>query len=217
MPGTLVVDMDGTLIDSNYQHALAWYRAFRDSDIVLPVWQLHRHIGMGGDQLVAAVAGDEVEQRLGDALRQAHQQHYAPMQDEVAALDGATELLVAARDAGARVVLASSGKADEVRSALELLGGEDLVDAWTSSDDAAATKPSPDVVQSALAKVDADPASAVMVGDSTWDAVAAGRAGVRAVALWTGGFSAAELTDAGADRVYRSLPELTGDVPSLVG
>lgn len=207
-----LVDVDGTLVDSNYQHALAWYRAFRRVDLVLPLWRIHRHIGMGGDQLVPALAGDEVERRHGDALRDAWSEEFEPMLAEVAAVAGARELLAALRKDGTRVVLASSGKPAHVDAFLDLVDGRDVAEAWTTSEDVERTKPEPDLLAVALEKIGApgDGAGDVLViGDSTWDCEAAGRLGARSLAVRTGGFSRSELLDAGAAAVYDTLPELT--------
>ncbi|GGC90654.1 phosphoglycolate phosphatase [Tersicoccus solisilvae] len=206
MADTAIFDVDGTLVDTNYQHALAWYQAFRRFDITLPVWRLHRAIGMGGDQLVPHVAGDDVEQRLGEDLRQAWEEEFDGMIDSVAPFEGARELLAEVKDRGFRLVLASSGKAKHVDRFLDLVGGKDIADAWTTSEDAEASKPAPDLVQVALEKVEGK--DAVMIGDSTWDAVAAGRAGIPTIAVRTGGFSAEELTEAGAIAVVESLTDL---------
>lgn len=207
-----LVDVDGTLVDSNYQHALAWYRAFRRVDLVLPLWRIHRHIGMGGDQLVPALAGDEVERRHGDALRDAWSEEFEPMLAEVAAVEGARELLTALRKDGTRVVLASSGKPAHVDAFLDLVDGRDVAEAWTTSEDVERTKPEPDLLAVALEKIGAsgDGAGDVLViGDSMWDCEAAGRLGARSLAVRTGGFSRSELLDAGAVEVYDTLPELT--------
>lgn len=207
-----LVDVDGTLVDSNYQHALAWYRAFRRVDLVLPLWRIHRHIGMGGDQLVPALAGDEVERRHGDALRDAWSEEFEPMLAEVAAVEGARELLAALRKDGTRVALASSGKPAHVDAFLDLVDGRDVAEAWTTSEDVERTKPEPDLLAVALEKIGArgDGAGDVLViGDSTWDCEAAGRLGARSLAVRTGGFSRSELLDAGAAEVYDTLPELT--------
>ncbi|OMH23601.1 HAD family hydrolase [Tersicoccus phoenicis] len=206
MADTAIFDVDGTLVDTNYQHALAWYLAFRRFDITLPVWRLHRAIGMGGDQLVAHVAGDDVEQRHGDDVRSAWVEEFDDMIDSVAAFDGATELLAEVKKRGFRLVLASSGKQKHVDRFLDLIGGKDIADAWTTSEDAEASKPAPDLVQVALDKVEGR--DAVMVGDSTWDAVAAGKADIPTIAVRTGGFSVEELTRAGATTVVESLIEL---------
>jgi HAD superfamily hydrolase (TIGR01509 family) len=201
-----ILDIDGTLVDSNYQHALAWYRALREHGHVLPIWRIHRHIGMGGDQLVKALCGEEAEERDGDAIREAEGRHYFAMIDEVEPLEGARELIVDLKESGHRVVLASSAKPEEVDHYLDLLDARDLADDWTSAGDVEQTKPAPDLVQTAIEKIGGGPA--VMVGDSTWDCEAARRAGVQTIAVLTGGFSEAELRSAGAIAVFGSIGEL---------
>ena len=208
MADTAVLDVDGTLVDTNYQHAIAWYRALRRHDITVPLWRLHRHIGMGGDQFVAAVAGQEAEDRHGDALREAWVEEFDPMLDEIRAFEGARELLAELRRRGFRVVLASSGKARHVDRFLDLFGGRDVADAWTTSDEVGRTKPHPDLLEVAVRKVDG--ARAVVGGDSTWDFAAARRRGVPSLGVRTGGFCATELGEAGAGRVFDSVVELIG-------
>jgi HAD superfamily hydrolase (TIGR01549 family) len=203
---TAVIDVDGTLVDTNYQHALAWYRAFRRHDLTLPMWRLHRAIGMGGDQLVAAVAGDEVEARLGDDLRDAWAEEFDPLLGEVRPFAGVEELLGAIRGRGFRIVLASSGREDHVDHYLGLFGGRELADGWTTSDDVEQTKPAPDLLEVALRKVGGT--SGIVVGDSVWDFRAAARIGAPGYALRTGGFSADELRAAGALEVVDSPGEL---------
>src|ERR1700742_4670917 len=153
-----ILDVDGTLVDTNYQHALAWYQAFRDHDIVIPVWQLHRRIGMGGDQLVKDVTDEDVESRLGEAVRDRQSELYTDFIDDVAAFDGATELLRDLHEHGHVVILASSAKEDEIERYIDLLDARDLADSWTSSGDVEATKPAPDLVEYALKRADARPA-----------------------------------------------------------
>jgi HAD superfamily hydrolase (TIGR01509 family) len=202
-----LLDVDGTLIDANYQHALAWYRAFRRHGIVLPLWRIHRAVGMGGDQLVPALVGKVVDGEHGDEIRDARDGIYkGELIDEVAALGGAHELIVALKDRGARVVLASSSPEDEIEHYLELLEARDVVDAWTTKDDVDATKPAPDLVLAALEK--AETRDAVMVGDTPWDIKAASKAGVETVCVITGGWSKQELREAGAVAVFESADEL---------
>ena len=186
-----ILDIDGTLVDSNYQHAIAWYRALRQHGHVLPIWRIHRHIGMGGDQLVASLCGDEVEEQQGDDIRDAEKALYMALIDEVEPLAGARELIVDLQRMGRRIVLASSAKPDEVEHYLDLLDARGLADAWTTAGDVESTKPEPDLVHAALERAGTD--SAVMVGDSTWDCEAAQRAGVQTIAVLTGGFSEQEL------------------------
>ncbi|HYY10454.1 MAG TPA: HAD family hydrolase [Kineosporiaceae bacterium] len=203
MPDTAIFDVDGTLVDTNYQHALAWYRAFRRFDITLPLWQLHRGIGMGGDNFVAHVAGDEVEEQYGSELRDAWSEEFDEMIGEVRPFAAARPLLAEIKSRGFKLVLASSGKTQHVEAFLDLVGGRDLADGWTTSDDVESSKPSPDLVSAALKKVGGT--SGCMVGDSVWDVVAAGNLDVPTVGVLTGGFSREELTDAGAIRVFDSL------------
>jgi len=210
MPTAAILDVDGTLVDTNYHHALAWYRAFRQHGIVLPIWRIHRHIGMGGDQLIAALTSDEVEEQKGEDLRAAEKTLYLQLIEEVQPLAGARELIEDLRRAGRRVVLASSAKPEEVDHYLELLDARGIVDDWTTSGDVEATKPEPDLVQAAIDK--AGEKDAVMVGDSTWDCIAAKNAGIETVAVLTGGFSEQELLDAGAACVFESIEELRGRI-----
>jgi phosphoglycolate phosphatase-like HAD superfamily hydrolase len=205
---TAILDIDGTLVDTNYQHALAWYRAFRQHEVVLPVWRIHRSIGMGGDQLVAALAGDEFEREHGDDVRDAEGPIYMTMIEEVEPFDGAGQLIADLKRTGRAVVLASSAKAEEVEHYIDLLDARGLADAWTTSADVESTKPEPDLVQCALAMVDAAADGAVMIGDTTWDCKAAARANVPTIAVRTGGFSIDELREAGAAEVFDSVDEL---------
>jgi HAD superfamily hydrolase (TIGR01549 family) len=205
-----ILDIDGTLVDTNYHHAIAWYRAFRQSDVTLPLWRIHRHIGMGGDQLVAALAGDDFEASHGDDVRTAEKVLYMELIDEVRPLAGARELIEDLKRSGHAVVLASSAKPDEVEHYLDLLDARELADAWTHSGDVERTKPEPDLVVAAIEKAGGGPA--VMIGDSTWDCEAAKRAGVPTVAVLTGGFSAAELREAGAACVFESVEKLRASI-----
>jgi HAD superfamily hydrolase (TIGR01509 family) len=208
-----VLDVDGTLVDSNYQHALAWYRAFRSMGETFPIWRIHRLIGMGGDQLVAAIGGDDLEERIGSELRERWVEEADPLMEEVAVLPGARELLVALKERGHRVVLASSGKPHHVDLALDLLDARDIADAWTTSDDVEETKPAPDLLQVALQKLGApEDAAAVLVGDSVWDVEAARNAGMPAIVVRSGGFGDDELNDAGAVAVYDTPGDLAADL-----
>lgn len=211
---TVIVDVDGTLVDTNYHHALAWYRAFRRFDLTVPVWRIHRSIGMGGDQLVAAVTPPGTEDAHGDDLRSAWEEEYQPMLDEVRPFDGARRLLQEFHARGLRLVLASSGKADQVDHYLDLLDARELADAWTTSDEVQQTKPAPDLVQVALDKVSG--ASAIMIGDSVWDVEAAAKLGIATIGLRTGGYSGDELTSAGALAVHDTLDDLRENLDDLL-
>ncbi len=203
-----ILDIDGTLVDTNYHHAIAWFRAFRQNGIVLPIWRIHRHIGMGGDQLVAALTDERTEEEKGDAIRDAEKALYLAFIEEVELMDRARELITELKERDHAVVLASSAKQDEIDHYLDLLDVRELADAWTSSADVTSTKPQPDLVNAALQRVDADAQEAVMVGDTPWDIVAAANAGVPTLAVRTGGFGVDELQEAGAQAVFESVAEL---------
>ncbi|MCG8920796.1 HAD family hydrolase [Actinokineospora sp. PR83] len=205
---TAVLDVDGTLVDTNYQHALAWYRAFRGVGRTLPVWRLHRHIGMGGDRLVPAVAGEDFERAFGDEVREAWVGEFDALIDEVRPFEGVDRLLGGLRERGFEVVLATSGKPEHVDVFRDLLDARDLP--YTTSEDVGDTKPAPDLMQVALDKVGAT--EAVALGDSVWDFHAARKLGLRTVGLLTGGFGEAELRDAGAEAVFPSVLDLADNL-----
>jgi HAD superfamily hydrolase (TIGR01509 family) len=205
---TAILDIDGTLVDTNYHHTIAWARAFGRFDIEVALWRIHRHIGMGGDQVVTSLCGRKVEDEHGDEIRSAESDEYERLIGEVRPMEGARDLIVALRERGHSVVLASSAKEDEVDVYLDLLDARELVDAWTTSADVEATKPAPDLVHAALDKTSDEPSEAVMVGDTPWDVKAAAQAGVETITVITGGFSEQELTEAGAVAVFESVAEL---------
>jgi HAD superfamily hydrolase (TIGR01509 family) len=207
-----IIDIDGTLVDTNYHHAIAWYRAFRAHGFVVQLWRIHRHIGMGGDQLVASLIGEEADKEHGDGIRDAEKQAYMTVIGEVAPLEGARELILDLKERDHTVILASSAKPDEVEHYVDLLVVRDLVDGWTTSGDVEKTKPQPDLVTAAMEKAGGD--DAVMIGDSVWDCEAAKRAKVPTIGVLTGGFSREELDEAGAAVVYESIAELRRDLDS---
>jgi phosphoglycolate phosphatase-like HAD superfamily hydrolase len=210
----VILDVDGTLVDTNYQHALAWFRALRAEGVTVPIWQLHRAIGMGGDRLIEHVAGGEVEAAHGDAIRKNWKHEFEQMIDEVVPLPGAHELLVTIKRSGLLLVLASSGDPAHIERYRAMLDADELTDATTTAADADTTKPAPDLIEVAAHAVSAD--EALVVGDSPWDCAAAARAELPCVAVRTGGFAAGELREAGALRVFSALPELgdaLGELP----
>jgi HAD superfamily hydrolase (TIGR01549 family) len=203
----VLFDIDGTLVDSTYHHALAWHRAFARLGEAPPLWRLHRAIGMGGDKLVAHVAGEETEAQHGDKLRDAWREEYLEIRAEVQPLPGAADLVRRLSAAGYRVALASSGDPEFAREAIDLLGIGDRIEALTTSEDVDASKPDPDLLQATLDRI-GEVDGSVFVGDTPYDVEAAGRVGMGCIAVLTGGFSRAELTDAGAALVVESLAEL---------
>ncbi len=209
MSVTAILDVDGTLVDTNYHHALAWHRALHGRGHRVQMWKVHRHIGMGGDKIVAALVGAEVEEAEGDAIREAETAAYGELIGEVEPMEGARELIEDLRAGGSTVILASSAKQEEVEHYLGLLEAGDLVDGWTTADDVEQTKPAADLIHAALEKAGDGPA--LMIGDSTWDVKAAQAAGVPTLAVLTGGFSEAELREAGATEVVESIAALRRD------
>jgi HAD superfamily hydrolase (TIGR01549 family) len=214
MPLNAILDVDGTLVDTNYHHALAWHRALHAHGHQVQMWKVHRHIGMGGDQILDALIGEEAAAEQGDAIRAAEAEAYGELIGEVEPLEGARGLIEKLRDEGSTVILASSAKQEEVDHYLDLLDARELVHAWTTAADVENTKPDPDLIHAALEKAE-DGQPSVMVGDSVWDVKAAKAAGVPTLAVLTGGFSAEELREAGASQVVDSIDELRLDRESL--
>jgi len=207
-PGDVVLfDVDGTLVDSTYHHAVAWHRVFTRQGMQVPMWRVHRTIGMGGDKFVGVVAGDEVEEERGDALREAWKEEYAELMAEVEPLPGASALVRELDQAGYVVALASSGEKPFADAAVEDLGIGARLAAVTTTSDAENSKPDADILVATLEAVD-NAQRAILVGDTPYDVTSAARIGLGCVALLTGGFSRAELEEAGAVTVAEDLTEL---------
>lgn len=205
-----ILDVDGTLVDTNYHHALAWHRALNAHDHTIQMWKVHRHIGMGGDQILDALIGEQAAAEQGDSIRAAEAEAYGELIGEVEPMAGARDLIKRLKDEGSTVVLASSAKQEEVDHYLDLLDARELVAGWTTSADVEKTKPKPDLVHAALEKAGNDH-PAVMVGDSVWDVKAAKAADIPTLAVLTGGFSEAELREAGATQVVETIADLDFD------
>ncbi|MDQ6840417.1 MAG: HAD family hydrolase [Actinomycetota bacterium] len=201
-PGVLF-DVDGTLLDNNYLHSLAWARAFRDAGEWVPMNAIHRLIGMGGDQLVADLLGHDSP----DATA-ARPQRYRELVNDVKPFPGAVQLLRRLHDCGVAVVLATSAPADELSTLRKILDCDDAIDGQTTADDIDDSKPAPEVFLVAMETASIDPKRALAVGDSVWDVQAARAAGIGCVTVETGGFSQHELSEAGALHVYRDVREI---------
>ena len=202
----VLFDIDGTLVDSTYHHALAWQRAFDSREITIPFWRIHRTIGMGGDKLVGHVAGDEVEKEHGDALREVWREEYVKIKPEVRALPGATDLVKRLASVGFEVALASSGDPEFADEALDDLDIRKEIAVLKTSEDADDSKPEPDLVEVTLEALDVR--QAVLVGDTPYDVQSAERAGLRCIAVRSGGYSEAELVEAGAVLVVDAPEDL---------
>jgi HAD superfamily hydrolase (TIGR01509 family) len=215
-PKAVLFDIDGTLVDSNYLHVDAWSRAFEEVGHPVDAWRIHRSIGLDSAKLLDRLLGDDVDE-LGDRAKQLHTDLYAEMFDRLRPLPGAVELLHALKDAGIRVVLATSAPEDELEVLTGVLDSDDALHATTSSDDVETAKPEPDIVNVALERAGVDASEALFVGDAVWDMKAAGRAGVRSIGVRTGGFGADELTEAGAASVYDDAAAILKDFGGSAG
>lgn len=211
---TILIDIDGTLLDSNYHHCVAWSRAFQAVDVSVPVVRVHRALGMGGDRLVAHVAGQDTEDRHGDDIRAHWEREYDTFIHETRLFAGAQELLLACRERGLKVALASSAIPRHAQHALDLLDAGDLADGWTTSEDAEESKPAPDLLDGALDRVGGT--GAVMVGDAVWDVEAASARDIPTVGLLSGGMGREELLAAGAVAVYDDAADLAAHLDEVV-
>ena len=200
----VLLDVDGTLLDTNYLHTLAWWRAFQRHGRTFPMHRIHELIGMGGDKLVPELAGEEIEGASDTWSEEFHR-----LLDDVTILPGARELVEALHDAGFVVVLASSAPGDDVGRFREVLDVDRWLAGATSSDDADGSKPDADIFEVAMDRYGLDPARTVAVGDSVWDARAAASAGIAFVGLETGGTEAARLLDEGAATVHADAAAMT--------
>lgn len=197
----VLFDVDGTLVDSNYLHVHAWARAFREQDIDVESWRIHRSIGMDGSSLVKALSGDAsdaVRQRLKDR----HSSLYKDSAELIVRLPGARELLHHLAENGVRVVLASSAPDDELAITRRVLDSDDAIAAATSSKDVDTAKPDPDIVKVALERAGVPADRAVFVGDAVWDGEAATRIGVPFIGVRCGGVADCELEKAGAQTIF---------------
>ena len=203
----ILFDIDGTLVDSNYLHVDAWARAFSDVGHPVPVWRIHRAIGMDSAKLLEVLLGDDLD-RLNDQAKERHRVHYERDAERLRSFEQAQELLRELAGRGLKVVLATSAPQNEFELLQQVLQIDDAVAEYTTAEDVSEAKPAPDVVQMALKKAGVEPGEALMVGDAAWDMQAAKKAGVDGIAVRTGGIGPGELTDAGAIAVYDDVADL---------
>jgi len=202
-PGVLF-DVDGTLLDTNYLHVLAWWQAFVDTGHgPIAMDRIHRAIGIPSDGLVRHLLGD-----TDDDTVEAHSTRYEPLRKDVEPFPRTAELLTTCAGRGLAVVLATSGQASDLEWMQPAIGAEDAVTGATTSASVDAGKPEPDLLETAISEHGLDPQRTVVVGDAVWDVEAARKAGLPCVGLRCGGISAGELTDAGADAVYADPADL---------
>jgi HAD superfamily hydrolase (TIGR01509 family) len=214
----VLFDVDGTLVDTNYLHAVTWWQAFAQAGHHIPMADIHRAIGMGSDQMLDRVLPDERDKDADDELRTSHDALYATYWTRLRPLPGAAELLRACKGRGLTVVLASSAGEAESGVLRAVIDAEDAIDDATFAGDVDRTKPAPDLVQVALEKAAVPAAEAVFVGDTVWDVQASQKAGVPCIGLLSGGIGRQELTEAGAAEIYAGPGELLAALPaSLLG
>lgn len=214
---SFIFDLDGTLIDSVYQHVIAWRGALADEGIDLAVWRIHRRIGMSGGLFVRALAREihrEISPEQVASLQQSHAAHYREIIDQVRPLPGAVELLAALDALGIRWAIATSGLASTARPALGMLGLPESTPMITR-DQVAHAKPDPDLFLAAAATLEVDVRNSMIVGDSTWDMLAARRAGGLGIGLLSGGYGRDELERAHAFRVYDEPADLLVHIDEL--
>lgn len=207
----VLLDIDGTLVDSNYVHVDAWSRAFREAGGSVPSWRVHRCIGMDGSKLLETLVGSS-DSALAHEAKKLHGEYYAAASADLEVLPGARELLADLNSRGITVVLATSAPESELSTLRDLLDVEDSVAVVTSGEDADVAKPEPDIVAVALERAGVEASKAVMVGDSVWDIESAGRAGVRAIGVRSGGILRGELLDAGAVAVFDDPADLLANI-----
>ncbi len=203
----VLFDVDGTLVDANYLHTIAWWRGLRDCGEQVPMSRIHPLIGMGSDQLVERLLGHELE-----GASDAHARHYGPLKEELVAFPGADELLREVNRRGALVVLATSSKEEDVARLCEVIGAGDAVDHVVSKGDVEHSKPAPDIFAAAMDHLGLDPSRAVVVGDTVWDVEAAGKLGVECLCVLTGGHAREQLQAAGSVAVYDDVGEILANL-----
>ncbi len=205
MPSCAVIfDVDGTLVDTNYLHTLAWSRGIRDAGETASMSAIHRLIGMGSDQLVEELLGHE-----SDEASDGHSRHFKKLMPEIEAFPGASDLLDEVHRRGAKVVLATSASENELEAMLEAVDAPDgAIDHVTKKDDVEQSKPSPDIFRVALDAIGLEPAQVLVVGDTVWDVEAASDCDLRVVGVLTGGISRQELEEAGAIAIYEDVAQL---------
>ncbi|MFJ6455233.1 HAD family hydrolase [Paenarthrobacter sp. NPDC091669] len=213
----VLFDVDGTLIDSSYFHAMAWWQAFRREGLDIEMSAIHRRVGMGGDRLIQSLVPDCPEDLLED-LKSAHSAVFSTFWPTLRSFDSVRDLLSACSGSGLAVGLASSAQQRDLEVSRHILDAGSSIDAWTSSNDAKESKPAPDILIACLEKLGVSPEDAVFVGDAVWDIKAGAAIGVPVIALTCGGISEAELRDAGAAEVYDNPRHLLEHLESsLIG
>ncbi|OEV04252.1 HAD family hydrolase [Streptomyces oceani] len=203
-----VMDVDGTLVDTNYLHTTAWWEAFRQAGHRVPMHAIHASVGLSGQDLIARLLGEERDTRQDAAISAAHKTLYGSYHARLPPLPGARELVCELAGRHWQVVLATSASGRELAALRQAIAADEAIAATASADDVQAGKPAPDTVTRALALVDAAAAGSVFIGDTVWDVRAANNARVPCVAVLSGGVARGKLEEAGAAAVYEDCAEL---------
>ena len=201
-------DIDGTLIDTTFLHTTMWWQAFRSAGLTVPMARIQRAIGMDSDHMLDHLLGRDRDREKDSKLSAAHGALFAQYWPALTPFDGAVHLLRACKRRGWSVVLATSAHEDELAAMRGALDAEAVIDAVTGADDVSSGKPAPDLVEQALERAGVPAERAVFIGDTRWDVEAAGRAGVPCIGVLSGGWSRAELFEAGAAQVFESVTDL---------
>ena len=207
----VLLDIDGTLVDSNYLHIDAWDRAFVTAGHPVEAWRIHRAIGMDSGKLVQRLLGDDAAE-VAEEVQAAHSRLYREMAERLRVIAGARELLQELSRRRHVVVLATSAPEDELAILRDLLDVEEAIEYVTSSEDVSVAKPDPGIIEIALERASMPARRAVMIGDSVWDIEAAARSGVTSIGVRTGGYGADELLQAGASAVYDDVAHLLAEL-----
>lgn len=210
----VLFDVDGTLVDSNYLHTVAWWQAFRQLDHDVPMSAVHRAIGMGGDKLVGHLLGDNRDKNQDEGLDDAHGAIFSTWWPALRSFDGARDLLLACAEKDLTVVLASSASETELKVLRTAIDADSAISTATSSTDAAESKPAPDILQAALESSGLAAQDTVFVGDSVWDVRAAAALGIPTIGLLCGGTGEAELREAGAEEIWNNPRNLFENLES---
>ncbi len=204
-------DLDGTLVDSVYQHVLAWREALERGGIELSVWRIHRRIGMSGGLFVNALAretGNRLTREEAGSMQRWHAEAYGRLVGQVRPLPGARELLASLTEAKVPWAIATSGRIESAGPSLKILGVDPAKATVITRDQVRYAKPDPDLFLAAAGKLGADITTSIVVGDSVWDLLAARRAKALGIGLLSGGYGQDELERAGAYRVYQDPADL---------
>ncbi|MGI8808154.1 MAG: HAD family hydrolase [Acidimicrobiales bacterium] len=200
----VLFDLDGTLLDTNYFHTVSWWQALREAGEDIAMARIHPLIGMGSDQLLQDLLGEERE-----GLSDLHSKYYKPFKKDLHAFPRAADLLAEVGRSGAQVVLATSSKEDDLDELLDALGAEEgVIKEIVHGDMVGSSKPAPDIFAVAMERLELDQDQTMVVGDTRWDIEAAAKCGLDVVTVRTGGWTRRDLSDAGAVGVYDDVAEL---------